>query len=82
MPHRSLNVPEHGMLDAYESQLKTRGYKSDPAQRAAVQRLQQLYTELVTFKGLAGPPCARCSPVRGCRAAFISGAGSGVARAS
>lgn len=50
MPHRSLNVPEHGMLDAYESQLKARGYKSDPAQRAAVQRLQQLYTELVTFK--------------------------------
>lgn len=38
------------MLDAYEAQLKTRGYKSDPAQRAAVLRLQQLYTELVTFK--------------------------------
>ncbi|AWI80424.1 MAG: cell division protein ZapE [Betaproteobacteria bacterium HGW-Betaproteobacteria-13] len=50
MPHRTLNVPERGMLDAYDAQLKARGYKSDPAQRAAVQRLQQLYTELVTFK--------------------------------
>lgn len=50
MPHRTLNVPERGMLDAYEAQLKARGYKSDPAQRAAVQRLQQLYTELVSFK--------------------------------
>lgn len=50
MPHRTLNVPERGMLDAYEAQLKARGYRSDPAQRAAVQRLQRLYTELVTFK--------------------------------
>ena len=50
MPHRKLNVPEKGMLDAYEAQLKARGYKSDPAQRAAAQRLQQLYTELVAFK--------------------------------
>ncbi len=38
------------MLDAYEAQLKVRGYKSDPEQRAAVQRLQQLYTDLIGFK--------------------------------
>ncbi|THF66444.1 cell division protein ZapE [Pseudothauera nasutitermitis] len=50
MPHRILDVAENGMLNAYESQLKARGYKSDPAQRAAAQRLQQLYTELVAFK--------------------------------
>jgi predicted ATPase len=50
MPHRVLNVSEHGMLDVYESQLKARGYQSDPAQRAAAQRLQALYTDLVGFK--------------------------------
>ncbi len=50
MPHRILNVAENGMLDAYDSQLKERGYKSDPAQRAAAQRLQGLYTELIGFK--------------------------------
>lgn len=50
MSHRALNVPQHGMLDAYEAQLKARGYKSDPEQRAAAQRLQQMYTELVGFK--------------------------------
>jgi cell division protein ZapE len=50
MPHRVLNVAQHGMLDAYESQLKARGYKSDPEQRAAAQRLQQLYTDLIGFK--------------------------------
>ncbi len=38
------------MLDVYESELEARGYKSDPEQRAAVQRLQQLYTDLVGFK--------------------------------
>ncbi|MBS0543931.1 MAG: AFG1 family ATPase [Proteobacteria bacterium] len=50
MPHRILKVAEHGMLDAYDALLKARGYKSDPAQRAAAQRLQQLYTELLAFK--------------------------------
>lgn len=50
MPHRILKAAEHGMLDAYDAQLKARGYKSDPAQRAAAQRLQQLYTELLAFK--------------------------------
>ena len=50
MPHRILKVPQHGMIDAYEAQLKTRGFQSDPAQRAAAQRLQGLYTELLGFK--------------------------------
>ncbi|TAH41057.1 MAG: cell division protein ZapE [Betaproteobacteria bacterium] len=50
MPHRILKVAQNGMLDAYEAQLKARGYKSDPAQRAAAQRLQKLYTELIAFK--------------------------------
>ncbi len=50
MPHRILKVAEHGMLDAYDALLKARGYKSDPAQRAAAQRLQKLYTELLAFK--------------------------------
>ena len=50
MPYRTLNVAEHGMLDAYEAELKARGFSSDPAQRAAAARLQRLYTELVGFK--------------------------------
>lgn len=50
MPHRILKVAELGMLDAYEATLKARGYKSDPAQRAAAQRLQDLYSDLVAFK--------------------------------
>jgi cell division protein ZapE len=50
MPHSILKVAEQGMLDAYDAALKSRGYKSDPSQRGAVQRLQQLYTELLTFK--------------------------------
>ncbi len=52
MPHQKLNVPEFGMIEAYEAQLKTRGFKSDPAQRAAAQRLQLLYTELIGFKAV------------------------------
>ena len=50
MPHRILNVAEHGMLDAYEAELKARGFTADPAQRAAAKRLQTLYTELIGFK--------------------------------
>ncbi|MDR1854637.1 MAG: AFG1 family ATPase [Azoarcus sp.] len=49
-PHRILNVPEHGVIDAYEAQLAARGYAADPAQRAAVERLQKLYAELLAFK--------------------------------
>ena len=50
MPHRILKVPQMGMFDAYEALLKSRGYKSDPEQRAAAQRLQELYSELIAFK--------------------------------
>jgi cell division protein ZapE len=49
-PHKILNAPEHGVLEAYESQLLARGYTADPAQRAAVARLQKLYGELLAFK--------------------------------
>ena len=40
-----MNVREH-----YEHALKERGFKADPAQRAAVERLQQAYDEWVSFK--------------------------------
>jgi cell division protein ZapE len=50
MPHRILNVAEHGMLDAYEAELKARGFSADPSQRAAAKRLQRLYTDLLGFK--------------------------------
>ena len=50
MPHRILRVPERGMLDAYERVLATRHYTADGAQRAAAQRLQALYYDLLSFK--------------------------------
>lgn len=50
MSHLKLQVAEHGILEAYEASIKARGYQADPAQRAAVNRLQQLYTELLDFK--------------------------------
>jgi len=49
-PHRILKVPEQGVIDTYEAQLAARGYSADPAQRAAVERLQGLYLELLAFK--------------------------------
>ena len=39
MPHRTLNVPERGMLDAYEALLASRGFTADAAQKAAAERL-------------------------------------------
>ncbi len=50
MPHRILKVPERGMLDAYESVLAERGFTADAAQRAAAERLQLLYYQLLSFK--------------------------------
>ncbi len=50
MPHRLLRVPERGMLDAYESVLSERGFSADAAQRAAADRLQMLYYQLLSFK--------------------------------
>ena len=50
MPHRVLNVPELGMVEAYKATLAERGYSPDPAQEAAVKRLQRLYSDLLGFK--------------------------------
>ncbi len=50
MPHSVLNVSETGMVDAYQAALAERGFQADPSQRAAVQRLQTLYSELLGFK--------------------------------
>lgn len=50
MPHEILKVPERGMMDAFEAELKARGYEADESQRAAARRLQQLYTDLLGFK--------------------------------
>ncbi|MDR3213775.1 MAG: AFG1 family ATPase [Azoarcus sp.] len=50
VPHKILGTPEHGVLDTYESQLQSRGYVADPAQRAAIGCLQKLYAELLAFK--------------------------------
>lgn len=48
--HTILNVPEHGVRDAYERLLSERGYKADTAQLKAIERLQRLYDELIDFK--------------------------------
>ncbi|MCM8612490.1 cell division protein ZapE [Accumulibacter sp.] len=50
MPHRILKVPERGMIEAYERLLAARGFEADSAQRAAAERLQRLYYELLSFK--------------------------------
>jgi cell division protein ZapE len=44
LPH-TMNVTEY-----YEQELQTRGYSSDPAQRAAVDRLQRCYEEWAAYK--------------------------------
>ncbi len=50
MPHRILKVPERGMIDAYEGLLAARQFTADAAQRAAAERLQRLYYDLLSFK--------------------------------
>jgi cell division protein ZapE len=50
MPHEILQVPERGMMDAFEAALGANGYQADDSQRAAALRLQQLYSELLGFK--------------------------------
>ncbi|MBV5336451.1 MAG: cell division protein ZapE, partial [Deltaproteobacteria bacterium] len=49
-PHSVLQVPERGMLDAYEAVLSKHGFSADAAQRAAAERLQVLYYQLLSFK--------------------------------
>jgi cell division protein ZapE len=50
MPHKKLNVPAKGMMDAYQKLLASRGYVADAAQMAAATALQDLYTSLLFFK--------------------------------
>ena len=50
MPHKKLNVAAMGMLDAYKSLLDVRGYTADEAQMRAATALQDLYTNLLSFK--------------------------------
>jgi cell division protein ZapE len=38
------------VVDTYRAALERRGYRSDPAQMAAVERLQRMYDEFVAFK--------------------------------
>ena len=38
------------VLERYTQQLAERGYREDPAQRAAVERLQRMHDEWVQFK--------------------------------
>jgi cell division protein ZapE len=49
-PHHILNVPKHGMIDAFNAALAARGIVADEAQQAAVIRLQTFYDELIAFK--------------------------------
>jgi cell division protein ZapE len=82
MPHRVLKVPERGMIDAYEHLLAARHFTADAAQRAAAERLQRLYYELLSFKAGRRSALRRLFTLRPCRVASISGAAWGVARAS
>ncbi|MFN3884590.1 MAG: cell division protein ZapE [Rhodocyclaceae bacterium] len=56
--HRILDVPEDGMIRAFDAALAARGIVADEAQAAAAQRLQRFYDELVAFKA------ARRTPLR------------------
>jgi cell division protein ZapE len=82
MPHRILKVPERGMIDAYERLLAARISQADAAQRAAAERLQRLYYDLLSFKVGRRSTLRRSLRRRRCRVASISGAVSGAARAS
>jgi cell division protein ZapE len=48
--HRILNVPEDGMIRAFNAALSMRGIEADEAQLAAAHRLQDFYDALVSFK--------------------------------
>lgn len=72
-----MNVTEY-----YEHELKTRGYQSDAAQRAAVERLQRCYGEWVAYKARRSNAFKKLVVRPICRAASTCGAASGAARAS
>jgi cell division protein ZapE len=50
MPHSILNVPQDGMIQAFNAALTARGIVADAAQQAAAERLQAFYDELIAFK--------------------------------
>ncbi|MDR2624914.1 MAG: AFG1 family ATPase [Zoogloeaceae bacterium] len=79
MPHRKLNVPERGMLDAYERKLAEHGFVADAAQWAAAECLQSLYARLLHFKVARGSAVKRLltrpAPPRGVY--FWGGVGRG-----
>ncbi|MRR49831.1 MAG: cell division protein ZapE [Rhodocyclaceae bacterium] len=50
MPHRILNVPKDGMIEAFNAALEERGIHADPAQLIAAMRLQKFYDDLLAFK--------------------------------
>ena len=47
---KNLEISHPGVLLAYQDALSERGYMADPHQMVAVQRLQQLFDELLVFK--------------------------------
>lgn len=59
MPHKKLNVPATGMLDAYDALLVERGYVADEAQMRAATALQELYANLLSFKVKRGSTLKR-----------------------
>jgi cell division protein ZapE len=50
MPHRILNVPRDGMIQAFNAALTGRGIVADAAQQTAAERLQAFYDGLVALK--------------------------------
>ena len=79
MTHRTSSAASGGVLAAYEHLLAARGYQADPAQRAAAERLERLYRELLAFKARRGNPVKRLltrpTPPRGVY--FWGGVGRG-----
>ncbi len=48
--HTLFKVSATGMLDAFEAEMKARGFVADATQREAAERLQTFYTDLLAFK--------------------------------
>jgi cell division protein ZapE len=79
MPHRKLNVPETGMIDAFMAAMTARGMVPDEAQLAAAKRLQNFYTHLLAYKvernSVLGKIFNRSAPPKGVY--FWGGVGRG-----